>query len=92
MDYVAGYRCPVCGGKIYGKHFKENILVGVSCSIPCSWEGKLENCEKLGKEQFHFEKFMEQQEKRFHDIQFSEEDIAFSAFLEGMEYQRKIEQ
>ena len=92
MDYVAGYRCPVCGGRLYWKNIEHNVLDKVLCSMSCSWKGILQDSEKVGEEQFYFEKFMNEQEKRFHDAQFSEEDIAFSAFLEGIEYQKKIGQ
>jgi len=84
MKYIPGYRCPKCGDRL-----KETTL-GILCDDMGHWTGTLEQAEIVDPKQFAFEKFMDENRLRFHSGQFTEEDIAFSAFLEGVEYYNNI--
>ena len=88
MDYIPGYRCPVCGSKLYQRNFENSVLVGAKCDFQCEWEGKIEEAERVSDTLFEFEKYFSENENRFHYSQFDDIEIALSCFLAGMDYQR----
>ncbi len=82
--YIVGYRCPKCGDKVIrSTFFPDNLVL---CSDMGHWAGTLEECEKVDEIRFAFESFMDENQLRFHTGQFTEEDIAYSAFLAGIDY------
>lgn len=83
MSYIPGYRCPKCGRKLI-----ESKVLGIVCEDMGHWAGTLDEAEKIGEEQFAFEKFFYENTQRFYDAQFDDLDIGFSCFLAGMKYQR----
>jgi acetyl-CoA carboxylase beta subunit len=85
MSEVVGYRCPKCGDMLFTSPVFQNRVV---CADMGHWAGTLEECEKIDDMRLAFEKWFKDNERRFYTCQFSEEEVAYSAFLAGMKFNR----
>lgn len=87
MSKVAGYRCPTCGDNVLTiPMLNDNVVI---CADMGHWMGTIEECTKVHKPKFYFEKWLEENRNRFRCGHFNEDEIAYSAFLTGIDYSTK---
>lgn len=81
-EYLPGLRCPECGDRVFYSTLSDTQVV---CADMGHWIGREADCEKTDDDMASFERWYRSQEKRFASGMMSTEDIAYAAWVAGME-------